>query len=350
MTKKGLRVGLIGVGFHGPLFPTVLSHSGKGSRVTTVVDLNPEALDVFGDEFDLPGSHRFLSVGDFLKAKQEVDCVIVATPADDRSPVLDCLDAGLPVFCENPLALNRRVAQAIAARSKDVPCCVNEQWRYLTSVERARCSFERGDIGEVHSMTIEGKGRRGWTEFTRIGTHLLSVAIHTFGLQDIVSCSAVGMKGHSLDGRFDPQVITATWGTRGGGEPIIRANFDATGQDVRKCCLEVRGTKGRIKLIGGLLEGLYFSDKPCDLTDCVGDWERYPIDGTWDIDPGEEREALEDPDMNPTFWLWEGFEEVVLGERPKEHMTSPPADYISVTHACELLRLSLAKGGTQVGP
>lgn len=367
----GMRVALIGVGFHGPLFPLVLDHAGHGSKIIALVDTNPDALQKAASELGIPAEQCFPSVEAFLAWKQ-VDAAIVSTPATVRQPVIDCLDAGLHVFCENPLALDYETARSAHKAARDLQriLVVDEQWQRLQSVQfmQQRMREDNLQLGELRRIKIFGKGRSGWTEVTRIGTHLLGVAqaLLSQHCYRFVECSAQAMRG----GKFvdmcssgeEPDDVRFCLSTeRYAGVRIIGEFFKEERPDVRKCGILFEFTRGRLLALGGLLEQVLYSDAPYDTGSSLQfRWQKlYPkendIDrGAWAIiQPGMEPQVLRDPKMNPTFALWEEFEE--LYSRMRRGYRTDFTDFSKalwrqeyVAAACEAVKDSINANGAYV--
>lgn len=361
MSQKSLRVALIGVGNHGPLFPTILEHSGRGSKIVALVDTNPKALKEASEAMDVPECARFSSTKELLeKFRDGIDAAIVALPATVRGPVVDCLGAGLHVFCENPLALDYMTAcQAVSvSRQKNRALCTDEQWALLPAMQILSRAIGVGRlIGTVEHVTLVGKGRFSEMEFIRIGTHLLSVAQRA-GVGNYTSCCAYAAKGtkilslHITDPSPHLELVRATFTTTRG--IFVHMDFSREGSgeksDVRRCFIELKGTKGRVRAIGGLLEQVWITPESYDTGDAMNSWERlYPTEariqeGAWEIiRPGDERRVLLDPFMNPTFNLWNQFESACTGGI--ESRTFP--DMINVAAACGALHQSILCHGTK---
>jgi predicted dehydrogenase len=109
---KELRVGLIGLGYWGPNYARLLDGHIDGLRLAGCADLSADRLAhilrLHPNTKTYEGHQSMLEAGD-------VDAVVVATGASaHRRIVEDCLQAGLPVLVEKPIADNAVDAMAMA--------------------------------------------------------------------------------------------------------------------------------------------------------------------------------------------------------------------------------------------
>lgn len=91
-----------------------------------------------------------------LAADPEVDAIYVATPhSRHMEDTLLCLDAGKPVLCEKPLALNEAQGRTMIDRARERGVFLMEaMWtRFNPVTARVRQLVSSGAIGEVRSIT-----------------------------------------------------------------------------------------------------------------------------------------------------------------------------------------------------
>jgi predicted dehydrogenase len=84
--------------------------------VTGICDLSAAARDAVGDRCKVPSERRFANVEDLLDAGG-VDALLVLTSGSHGATCLTATTAGLPVFCEKPLAYTVAEADALARAS-----------------------------------------------------------------------------------------------------------------------------------------------------------------------------------------------------------------------------------------
>jgi predicted dehydrogenase len=142
-----VRFGIAGFGLHAVkrLMPGFAQ--SKNCRVTALSRRNITEAKKSAAEYGIPLA--FDSVAD-LCASPEVDAVLVTTPNSlHLADVLDAVDAGKPVLCEKPLAMNadecRQMAKA--ARHKGVLFGVAHVFRFNESVRGLREWVAAGKIG-----------------------------------------------------------------------------------------------------------------------------------------------------------------------------------------------------------
>jgi predicted dehydrogenase len=119
------------------------------------VDPRPEGRRLAEEEHDLK---TFESVDELLDAAL-ADAVYVATPNKQHAPLtVQCLEAGLHVFCEKPMAMNAAEAERMveASRRNDRRLTVNFSYRENGKARAIRALAEGGELGEVYFA------RTGW--------------------------------------------------------------------------------------------------------------------------------------------------------------------------------------------
>ena len=117
---------------------------------------NRESADAVGKAFDVRltfSDHRD------LVNRPEVDLVVVTVKAPHHYELVTAaLEAGKAVYCEWPLGINLRQAQAMAdlAQENRLGTIVGLQARHAPTIQYARDLIEDGYIGEVLSTTMLG--------------------------------------------------------------------------------------------------------------------------------------------------------------------------------------------------
>ena len=142
-----IRFGIAGFGLHAVkrLMPGFAL--AKNCRVTALSRRNLADAKRSADEYGIP--HAFESIAD-LSRSPEVDAVLVTTPNSCHyADVLAVIDAGKPVLCEKPLAMNAPQCREIveAARRRSILFGVAQIFRFTESVHRVREMVAGGKIG-----------------------------------------------------------------------------------------------------------------------------------------------------------------------------------------------------------
>ncbi len=152
LTDRPIRWGIIGTG-------NIAHHFANGLKVVPDADLTAvgsrtiEKANTFGDEFDVP--RRYGSYAE-LAADPDVDVIYVSTPHQDhKASTLLCLEAGKPVLCEKPFAINVGEAREMvdSARSKGL-FLMEAMWtRFRPTMVKVRELIDGGDLGEVRFLS-----------------------------------------------------------------------------------------------------------------------------------------------------------------------------------------------------
>ncbi|MFI1418699.1 Gfo/Idh/MocA family oxidoreductase [Streptomyces sp. NPDC020731] len=144
-----MRIGILGLGRIGAFHAETLSGLGTvGSLVVSdpFTDAAKTAAERFGAEVaDSP--EALLAAG--------VDGVVVAA-ATDAHPglIVACVEAGVPVFCEKPVArtMAEGVAVLRAVEGRDVPVQIGFNRRFDAGFVAARAAVRSGELGELHTV------------------------------------------------------------------------------------------------------------------------------------------------------------------------------------------------------
>jgi myo-inositol 2-dehydrogenase / D-chiro-inositol 1-dehydrogenase len=133
------RIGLVGAGNVAQRHARVLSGL-PDVELVGVTDVVPDAARRLADQFDC---RVFGEVNTLVAA--DVDAVYVCVPPFAHGPAEEVvLSAGLPMFVEKPVAVDRETAERIGAlvAKSDVLTAVGHHWRYLEVVDRARALLD----------------------------------------------------------------------------------------------------------------------------------------------------------------------------------------------------------------
>ncbi len=225
-----VRVGIIGAGIgrqhlHG-------YQSAPGARVTAICDLDTaraaQLLAENGIEAAVFSDYRAL-----LEANC-VDAVSVCVPNFLHAPVaIACLEAGLHVLCEKPLAINALEAQKIAdaATNAQVVCMISQVLRFRDDILAFKAKIESGEIGEIYYARALARRTNGIPKwggwFTQqnlsgggplidTGVHILDLAWWLCGCPRPTSASGVAYD------KFGPRQL----GLGAGGAANLEGVFD----------------------------------------------------------------------------------------------------------------------------
>ena len=155
MATKKLSVGVIGLRM-GKLHAEAVKKFG--AKLGGLCDPDPEKLDTARTELKVPKKNCFSDYRDML-ANTELDAVIIASPdMFHREHVHACLEKGLHVMCEKPLALTHEDMVAIIEDVKAHPNCkfmVGQICRFTPAFVKAKELVDAGRIGELYFVESE---------------------------------------------------------------------------------------------------------------------------------------------------------------------------------------------------
>lgn len=192
---KTLRVGFIGCGGIANHHANYFKRLG-GVELVAGCDIRPAALEHFRTVHGVKSLHA-----DFKKMLKEVkgiDAIDVCTPNGVHAPAaIAAAEAGKHVFCEKPMAMSSKEAQAMAdaAKKNGVKFVMGFQHRYEPRSFAIREQIESGKFGRIMYVRCQALRRRGipnWGVFGRkdlqgggpmidIGVHILDTAYSIIG-------------------------------------------------------------------------------------------------------------------------------------------------------------------------
>lgn len=144
-----MRIGILGLGRIGAFHAETLSGlDAVDSLVLTdpYAEAAKSAADRFGGEV-VDSPEALLAAG--------VDGIVVAA-ATDAHPglILAGVEAGIPVFCEKPVAkhMSDGVEVLKAVQGSDVPIQIGYNRRFDTGFVNARAAVQSGELGKLHTV------------------------------------------------------------------------------------------------------------------------------------------------------------------------------------------------------
>ena len=170
---------VIGVGMMGASHVAVLDRLSSAGLIG-VCDLDPEARS------RIPQGTAFYENLDDLLAAPGLEAVFVCTPQDAHYPVVErCLQAGVDVFCEKPLAHDLATADQIigVAARYDSLLLIGHTMRFDPNYLELVAAVKSGDIGEPVQLTarrnvpaFEGRLLAGRTNLpVEVGIHDIDI-------------------------------------------------------------------------------------------------------------------------------------------------------------------------------
>ncbi|NJC28160.1 Gfo/Idh/MocA family protein [Neolewinella antarctica] len=150
---KTTRIGIVGLGWvaRDYMLPAIAA-AGERAELTAVLSLREE------DFADLPNSVRCFNNLDEFLAADLVDAVYIATPNHlHREQTIACLDAGLHVLCEKPLALTPdavSIMKGAAERNQRLLVTAYDQ-RHHPAHREMRNIIRAGKLGTITQARID---------------------------------------------------------------------------------------------------------------------------------------------------------------------------------------------------
>ena len=183
-TPKNIRCGVVGYGGAFNMGQTHLNSMPRNRRmeVAAVCELDTARRKVAEEDF--PGVETYAEVGDMLK-NAELDLVTIITPHNTHSPLaIECLNAGVNVVCEKPLAItSRQVKDMISAAKKNgvmLSTFHNRRWDGDFQTLRDLVNKEKA-IGRVHRIEAGFYGYGAQGNWWRSDRKISGGAIYDWG-------------------------------------------------------------------------------------------------------------------------------------------------------------------------
>ena len=212
MTTVGLAgFGSAGRGIHAPLLQQA------GMTIAAVSTANPQRAEQVRRE--VPGA-RVVADLDALLAVPGLDLIVLATPSGLHSrQALQCIDAGVAVVVDKPLATDAAAASGVveAARTAGVALTVFQNRRFDAEHVAARETVASGQLGEVFRHEFRWERWRPtpkdrWREnapaadgggiLLDLHSHMIDAAVDLFGPIDTVYAEVAARTTAAEDDAF----------------------------------------------------------------------------------------------------------------------------------------------------
>jgi predicted dehydrogenase len=143
-----LKIAVVGAGYWGPNLLRNLSACPL-TEVAAICDASPQRLEAiarsYGHVAAVPSLDQLLEM--------PLDAVAIATPVSTHFPIASrCLEAGLHVLVEKPLAATVREAQALVelAASRGRVLMVDHTYLFSNAVRRIKELIDEGELGDLY--------------------------------------------------------------------------------------------------------------------------------------------------------------------------------------------------------
>ena len=215
---KRLRLGMVGGGegaFIGGVHRIAARIDGQWDLVAGNFQSNPEKSIAFGKAMGLAddrcyGDFRSMAAGEAKRADR-IDAVAIVTPNSTHHVIARAfLDVGIPVICDKPLTISRKLADdlAEAVATSGLPFILTHNYSGYPMARQARAMIEAGELGAIRIVQAEyaqdwlatdlsGNKQADWRgdpAKAGPGGALGDIATHAFQLAEFVT----GLKAQSL--------------------------------------------------------------------------------------------------------------------------------------------------------
>lgn len=129
-------------------------------------DTVPENIHILLSKFDLQDNSkiaRYTNYIDMLEEHPEIEMVAIATPSGVHAQIaLYCIDKGIHVIIEKPMAMSMADADEIVRKSEEngVVVCACHQNRFNVAVQETRRALEEGRFGKISHGSIHVRWSR----------------------------------------------------------------------------------------------------------------------------------------------------------------------------------------------
>ena len=157
-----LRYALIGCGRISPNH--LMAAKENNLNIVALCDLIPDSMADKIAKCDLPTDIKQYTDYKQMLEQEDLDLVAIATESGKHASIaLDCIEKGIHVIIEKPIALSLKDADAIitTADKKGVKVCACHQNRFNKSIQKIREALEQGRFGRLFHGTAHIRWNRG---------------------------------------------------------------------------------------------------------------------------------------------------------------------------------------------
>ena len=145
---------------------------GSQLHISAVCDVKPEAMEALLKKHGLEHDTSIKRCTDYrqMLAETPVQLAAIATESGLHAQIaLDCIDQGVNVIIEKPMAMSMADAEEIIRRSAErgVKVCACHQNRFNTAVQETRRALEQGRFGKLSHGSIHVRWNRNRDYYTQ---------------------------------------------------------------------------------------------------------------------------------------------------------------------------------------
>jgi len=167
---KRLNVGVVGIGRMGKQHALNAVHRVSQTNLVCICDVLAENLKWATEELAPYGVQIYRDITDMLQ-QSDLEAVIIASPTHlHQTQVIDCIQHGLHVLCEKPLAMTVEQAKEVLAIAKQksrshLKVMTAFCRRFDKSYQNAVRAIKAGKIGSPVVIRAENRDQFGDSEF-----------------------------------------------------------------------------------------------------------------------------------------------------------------------------------------
>jgi len=263
--NKEVRVGIVGLSMGRYHIERYLNH--PSAKIQAVCDKDESVARRVGGEFKVP--QVFTDFEEFL-AKAEIDAVSLAIPNYlHKSMALACLDRGLHIMCEKPMAMDTVEALEMRDRvrkSNGLKFMIHYNQRFRPEHQYFKHLIASGELGNVYYGCTGWRRMRGMPRFggwfsqkkmsgggplIDLGVHMLDLTRWLIGNPKVVTVSA-STYSHIAQGLAEAQkaaydvedLASALIRFDNGSSLMLEVSWALNFEEEEKIYLELSGTKG----------------------------------------------------------------------------------------------------------
>ena len=157
-----LRYAIVGCGRISPNH--LMAAQENNLNIVALCDLIPASITDKITKYGLPVDIKQYTDYKQMLEEEKPDLVAIATESGKHASIaLDCIEKGIHVIIEKPIALSLEDADAIitAAERKGVKVCACHQNRFNKSIQKIREALEQGRFGRLFHGTAHIRWNRG---------------------------------------------------------------------------------------------------------------------------------------------------------------------------------------------
>lgn len=140
-------------------------------NLIAVCDIDLKQVDILFEKTDYKGSpERYEDYKEMIKDHPEIELVAIATESGVHAEIaLYCIDHGINVIIEKPIAMSMKDAEEIIRRSeeKNVKVSACHQNRFNVAVQEMRKAIEAGRFGKLSHGSIHVRWNRNKDYYTQ---------------------------------------------------------------------------------------------------------------------------------------------------------------------------------------